>query len=196
MNAGGSFEITISIADSVIVYKNVMLGEVWLCSGQSNMEIPRKGWPPGNLIQNSESEIQQANYPNIRLFTSDESCFEFSGIRLCRKMERMQSEYGGKVQRGSVLLRKKTSHGIERSYRPDLFRLGRDESTVMDQRKYLGELADYKPIAENISSDTGEVSKLNDWIRSHPEFDINMEDAAHQYENLDFGDSACSTPNV
>jgi sialate O-acetylesterase len=60
--------------------------------------------------------------------------------------------------------------------------------------KYLAELAEYKPIAVKISSVSGEVSKLNDWIRSHPEVDINMEDTAHQYENLDFGDSACSTP--
>lgn len=70
VKAGGPFEVTIIVGDSVIVYKNVMLGEVWLCSGQSNMEIPLEGWPPGNLIQNSEAEIQQANYPDIRLFTS------------------------------------------------------------------------------------------------------------------------------
>jgi len=42
---------------------NVLIGEVWFCSGQSNMEMPLAGW--GN-IQNFKREIALANYPNIR----------------------------------------------------------------------------------------------------------------------------------
>ena len=67
--AGGPFEINLQIGDSVITYKNVLIGEVWLCSGQSNMEMPLQGWPPHDPIANSKEEIEKANYPNIRLFT-------------------------------------------------------------------------------------------------------------------------------
>lgn len=42
---------------------DVMLGEVWLCSGQSNME-----WTPMNNIDNRDAEIAAANNPNIRFF--------------------------------------------------------------------------------------------------------------------------------
>jgi sialate O-acetylesterase len=48
-----------------LVFKNVMLGEVWLCSGQSNME-----WTPSSGIENAEAEIAKADYPNIRFFTA------------------------------------------------------------------------------------------------------------------------------
>jgi len=51
--AGGPFELTISTKDTAITIKDVMAGEVWLCSGQSNMEMPLKGWLPNDPIANS-----------------------------------------------------------------------------------------------------------------------------------------------
>lgn len=41
--AGGPYEITISDGKSLRL-KNVLIGEVWVCSGQSNMEMPMKGY--------------------------------------------------------------------------------------------------------------------------------------------------------
>lgn len=46
-----------------MILKNVLIGEVWLCSGQSNMEMSAPG------INNAEEEIKNANYPEIRFFT-------------------------------------------------------------------------------------------------------------------------------
>ena len=61
--AGGPHTITIN-GSSKISLKNVLVGEVWLCSGQSNME-----WSANAGIDNKEVEIANAHYPNIRLFT-------------------------------------------------------------------------------------------------------------------------------
>ncbi|MDP8243115.1 MAG: sialate O-acetylesterase [Candidatus Hinthialibacter antarcticus] len=61
MTVGGPYELTIS-GDNTITYNNVMLGEVWVCSGQSNMQ-----WTVSNS-NNPDYEIKMANYPNIRLF--------------------------------------------------------------------------------------------------------------------------------
>ncbi|MGB0367423.1 MAG: sialate O-acetylesterase [Flavobacteriaceae bacterium] len=49
--------------------KNVLLGEVWLASGQSNMEMPLKGWLPNDPLLNSEEEIQNAHKFPVRFFT-------------------------------------------------------------------------------------------------------------------------------
>lgn len=65
--AGGPYTLTIK-GKQILVLHNVMIGEVWVCSGQSNMELPMQGWP-GAQVLNSEEEIKQANYPDIRLFT-------------------------------------------------------------------------------------------------------------------------------
>jgi sialate O-acetylesterase len=62
MNYGGPFKMTIK-GKTIQTLENIMIGEVWVCSGQSNMEF--------NLLttKNGDAEIAAANYPDIRLFT-------------------------------------------------------------------------------------------------------------------------------
>jgi sialate O-acetylesterase len=60
--SGGPYSIQI-FGSSNVELKNVMLGEVWICSGQSNME-----WSVNSIINNGEEEAAKANHPNIRIF--------------------------------------------------------------------------------------------------------------------------------
>lgn len=60
---GGPYQITINDGDQLIL-NNILIGEVWFCSGQSNMEMPLAGW---GKINNFEQEIKAANFPNIRI---------------------------------------------------------------------------------------------------------------------------------
>ncbi len=63
--AGGPFEIKIS-GTNQIVLSDVLSGDVWFASGQSNMEMPLSGWPSASL-KDSAQEIANANHPDIRL---------------------------------------------------------------------------------------------------------------------------------
>ncbi len=63
-NAGGPFVLTIK-GKNTITINNVLIGDVWICSGQSNMEMPVGAW---GYINNYKQEIAAANYPNIRQF--------------------------------------------------------------------------------------------------------------------------------
>ena len=65
--AGGPFEVVVSTKDSTITYKDVMIGEVWLSSGQSNMEWKLRHYE--GCIDNQEEEIANASYKDIRMFT-------------------------------------------------------------------------------------------------------------------------------
>ncbi len=67
--SGGEHDIIIRSATQEIQIKDVLFGEVWLASGQSNMEMPLKGWPPTDPIKDAEQEIQKADYPMIRMIT-------------------------------------------------------------------------------------------------------------------------------
>jgi len=63
--AGGPYQVTISDGKEVML-NNVLLGEVWLCSGLSNMEIPVKGFR-NQPILNSTDILLDADNPQIRL---------------------------------------------------------------------------------------------------------------------------------
>lgn len=65
--AGGPYEITVSDGTPVTL-RNVMIGEVWLCSGQSNMDMPVNGW---GQVNNYEAEVKAAGHPDIRLLRVD-----------------------------------------------------------------------------------------------------------------------------
>ncbi len=60
--AGGPYTVTIQ-ADITRVLEDILLGEVWICSGQSNME-----WQLSKA-ETAETEIQRSDFPGIRLFT-------------------------------------------------------------------------------------------------------------------------------
>lgn len=60
---GGPYAVSIK-GYNEITLKNILIGEVWLCSGQSNMEMS-VAWG----IKNGEEEAQKANHPTIRFFT-------------------------------------------------------------------------------------------------------------------------------
>lgn len=60
--SGGPYTITINGHETIIL-QNVLIGEVWLSSGQSNME-----WTPSMGLDKAEEEIKNAQYPNIRFF--------------------------------------------------------------------------------------------------------------------------------
>lgn len=62
LKAGGPFTLAVS-GKNKIELKNVLVGEVWICSGQSNMQWQLR------QTDNAEAEIASAKYPMIRLFT-------------------------------------------------------------------------------------------------------------------------------
>ena len=69
LKAGGPSDLTIK-GDNVLTIRNVLVGEVWICSGQSNME-----WPLVNTVNGNEA-VAQANHPEIRLFTVEHTTSE------------------------------------------------------------------------------------------------------------------------
>jgi len=61
MRAGGPHTLTIQGANQLVI-NDVIIGDVWLCAGQSNMEFPLRA------ANNAEQEIANAELPNLRVF--------------------------------------------------------------------------------------------------------------------------------
>ncbi len=62
--AGGPYQMTVT-GKNTLNFVNVLVGEVWVCSGQSNMNFRMDGIP------GIKNEVGAANYPDIRYFTVD-----------------------------------------------------------------------------------------------------------------------------
>lgn len=60
MEAGGPYQLLVKGQKNTVTIEDVLMGEVWICSGQSNMEFTL------NSAINAKVEIAAANYPNIR----------------------------------------------------------------------------------------------------------------------------------
>lgn len=67
--AGGPYTLSVS-GGNTLTFRDVMIGEVWLASGQSNMEWPLSAIGKGREgVPSAEVEIKAATHPNIRIFT-------------------------------------------------------------------------------------------------------------------------------
>ena len=67
-DAGGPYEIKISSKKNILNLTNVLIGEVWVASGQSNMQMALYGGGREPVLRSIDM-IAQAKNPNIRLFT-------------------------------------------------------------------------------------------------------------------------------
>ena len=65
--AGGPYTVTFDDGTPKVL-SNILIGELWLCSGQSNMEMPMKGFK-NQPVENANMDILRSRNPKIRLFT-------------------------------------------------------------------------------------------------------------------------------
>lgn len=84
VEAGGPYNITAQYGDAVLTLEDVLFGDVWICSGQSNMQFSMS-----QVFNSSEELADTVNYPDLRVFvvndkTSDTPLTDFpdDGITL------------------------------------------------------------------------------------------------------------------
>lgn len=70
-SAGGPYKVIIRGSDKII-FENVLIGEIWLCSGQSNMEMPVKGYVNQPVKGSNETILNSLN-DNIRFLNTPRS---------------------------------------------------------------------------------------------------------------------------
>jgi sialate O-acetylesterase len=70
-SAGGPYTLTISGDGADVTLSDLLVGDVWLASGQSNMEMPMRGFPGNAVLKDADREIAAATNPKLRLLVVD-----------------------------------------------------------------------------------------------------------------------------
>ena len=75
--AGGPYTLTISGDGPSLTLSDILVGDVWFASGQSNMEMPLRGFPGQAVVKDAEKEIAAATNPKLRLLLVDKKSSDF-----------------------------------------------------------------------------------------------------------------------
>lgn len=186
--AGGPYSITISTCDTALTIKNVYLGEVWLCSGQSNMAMPLMGRPPNDTIDFSKKEIASANYPEIRMFTVTRD-LAFKAKDSCDgNWEVCSPETAGNFSATAYFFGKELHNKLGVPIGLIHTSWGGTPAESWTSADYLEQLVDYKEITSQLSDAESEIAEFKDWLNNLDTININELPA-------DFGDSQYSQPD-
>jgi sialate O-acetylesterase len=193
--AGGPFQISLSSGKIVMVLHNVMIGEVWLCSGQSNMEMPLEGWPPSDTILNSEKDIEQALYPNIRLFTVRRA-FEAAPRTSCegnwvecsptnvRSFSATAFHFGKKLA-----AELKVPIGLINSS------FGGTFVEAWMSKEALAPFQEYSDLLNKLAGSREKLEAQDRWINQHPMIRVSERNQLAKWDGLKFQDEDCAQKN-
>jgi sialate O-acetylesterase len=196
VKAGGPYQVMVSDGDTTIRLKDVLLGEVWLCSGQSNMEMPLEGWPPTNPIMNSDSEISNAKFPIIRLF----------GMKKAYSIKPETSCEGKWVQ--CTPQNAKTFSAAAYFFGRTLFQQlnvpiglihaswGGTAIESWMSKQSLSKFDNYLPMLKRIEDNKDSIDALNRWIIVYPVIKMAGRTPETNWQNLDFNDSVCTQKQI
>lgn len=190
--AGGPYQIKIKIGDSSFTFKNVLVGEVWICSGQSNMEMPMEGWPPKDTIFGAQNEIKNGQNFNIRFFSvtraySNKPQFDCTGQWLVSSPEAV-----AKFSATGFFFGKKLADELKIPIGLINTSWGGTAVESWMSKKYLQLFKDYETLLKKLDESDLEIKKLYDWLERYPVIDLNGKDAANKWEGHNFNDADCS----
>lgn len=184
--AGGPFTLTITTADSTLIIQDIMAGEVWLASGQSNMEMSLKGWPPRDPLLNSAEEIASANYPQIRMFTVERNISAAPLDELRGSWEAASPATAGDFSATAYFFARRLHQELGVPIGIIHSSWGGTEAEAWTSEGQLRELGDFNNMLP--SSQKGKIEEIEAWFAALPRHPIPDGDSA--WDSLNLGDLA------
>lgn len=191
--AGGPYSIIISNQSSKKEINNVLIGEVWLCSGQSNMEMPLAGWPPNDIIINSEEGIRNSQNDSIRFFTVGKD------ISIEEKDDCL-GEWVASEPATSANFSAAAYFFGEKLYRELNIPIGLIHSSwsgtpaeSWTNKKYLSQLSEFDSALIKIDQSLPASLELNKWLETFPQINMSKNINNSMWRNLHFDDMECSS---
>ncbi len=191
--AGGPFEMVIKSDGFNKKIKNILSGEVWLCSGQSNMEMPLSGWPPRDTILNSSKEISEAAYPQIRFFTVTKKFSVIPEFSCSGSWTECSPKTAGDFSAAAFFFGKKLYKELGIPVGLIHSSWGGTQIEAWTSPDYLEKLEEYKDDIPKITGAAGYFSELEKWRSKFKAIDLSKRTGDTKWVSLDFDDKICSS---
>jgi sialate O-acetylesterase len=190
--AGGPYTVTIREGDTAVVLKNILVGEVWLASGQSNMELPLEGWPPSDTILNSALEIRNANNPAIRMFTVAHAISLTPETSVSGTWSAASPETAGKFSATAYYF----ASALQASLHVPIGIIHSSwAGTPIEPWMSAGTIARFdkqKAMLEKVIAGKEERMNYAAWLNTFPTIEMSKRSGDTKWKGLNFQDEACS----
>ena len=187
--AGGPYSIQIVAKDTIITMEDVMIGEVWLASGQSNMEMPLKGWPPNDTIKNSSQEIIEANYSDIRMFTAVRNLSRNPMKSITGEWNSVSSETAGDMSATAYFFAKRLHQELNVPIGIIHSSWGGTAAEAWTSNEKLRKLGDFNEMIDDLENPEMQHT-IENWFQHRDTQEIPITD--EQWQNINFSDLAAT----
>ena len=186
--AGGPYSLTIESSDTAIFINDVMLGEVWLASGQSNMSMPLKGWPPNDLINNSENEISQSDNPAVRMFTVERNLSEVPLSEVEGSWKVSSPSTSGDFSATAYFFARELQQKLNVPIGIIHTSWGGTPAESWTSAPVLSDLPDFAGVIEQLEKDRPQREALTTWFESLKQTNITPGDPDESWKSISFDD--------
>jgi sialate O-acetylesterase len=190
--AGGPHTIKIESDDTVILIKNVLIGEVWFCSGQSNMELPMEGWLPRDTIMNSVREIASAGNSAIRLFKISKRISGFPLDDCEGKWEICSSESVRNFSATAFFFGKKLNKELQVPVGLIESAYGGSPIESWISAEVLENTGEFVPIIKALKDSANLLNEYQAWVNRHKQIKVRPS-GIDQWKDLNFDDNIAAS---
>jgi sialate O-acetylesterase len=194
--AGGPFEIIIANDDSVATIVDVMVGEVWLASGQSNMEMPLMGWPPNDTIQGSAKAIALSANNAIRMFTVTRNVSASPLTDVVGSWQVSSPETSPNFSATAYFFARKLNAELNVPVGIIHSSWGGTPAESWIKGSVLANDPDFAKTVKNLEDLMPQMVVYNQWMTGLPLVDVTVKDGKDPIVGLDLFDVYCSSPTT
>tara|TARA_B110000908_G_scaffold106022_1_gene124834 strand:- start:119 stop:2125 length:2007 start_codon:yes stop_codon:yes gene_type:complete len=184
--AGGPFKVEIETDKYSKILTDIMIGEVWLASGQSNMEMTLRGWPPNDIIDNSEEEIAKADYPEIRMFTVRKQLSLNPEHDLTGNWEISKSETAGRFSASAYFFARKLHKTLNVPIGIIHSSWGGTPAESWTSNQVINEIGDFDDVLKELD-DISDYKEESDWFSKWETATVPLDDKG--WDKLTFYDN-------
>ena len=187
-DTGGPDSLVVRCGAEKHVYSDVLVGEVWLCSGQSNMEMPLTGFMPGDPIQDSENEIANANYPDLRMFTVKRDVSFEPRDNCSGQWQQCNPQSAGSFSATAYFFGRMLHKELKVPVGLIHSSWGGTPAEAWTDYQHLSKLADFDSALKNVKASSLQVKALDQWLDRLPKRVVD-DSAEDKWSQIDFKDT-------